>query len=58
MAGDPLVLAAGFVAAALSGYFAIGFLLRHLSRVGFMPYAVYRIALAAVVLVIWFTRSG
>jgi undecaprenyl-diphosphatase len=58
LAGDPLVLAAGFVAAALSGYFAIGFLMRHLTRVGFLPYAVYRIALAAVILVIWFTRSG
>ena len=55
-AGDPLVLAAGFAAAALSGYFAIGFLLRHLNRVGFLPYAVYRIALAVVVLAIWLTR--
>jgi undecaprenyl-diphosphatase len=56
-AGDPVVLAAGLVAAAVSGYFAIGFLLRHLARVGFLPYALYRIALAVVVLAIWFTRS-
>jgi len=56
--GDPTVLAVGLVAAAASGYFAIGFLLRHLNRVGFLPYAVYRILLAAVVLFIWFVRSA
>jgi undecaprenyl-diphosphatase len=57
-AGDPVVLAAGLVASAVSGYLAIGFLLRHLSRVGFLPYALYRIALAVVVLAVWITRSA
>lgn len=56
LAGDPVVLVSGLVAAALSGYFAIGFLLRHLGRVGFLPYAVYRIVLAVVVLALWVTR--
>jgi len=56
--GDPVVLASGLVAAAVSGYLAIGFLLRHLGRVGFMPYAIYRIALAVVILGIWFTRPA
>ena len=57
-AGDPAVLAAGLLAAAVSGYLAIGFLLRHLARTGFLPYALYRIALAAVVLAVWLTRSS
>ena len=57
-AGDPAVLASGLVAAAVSGYLAIGFLLRHLSKVGFLPYAVYRIVLAVVVLAIWLTRAS
>jgi len=52
-----IVLASGLVTAAISGYLAIGFLLRHLARVGFFPYALYRIALAVVVLAVWFTRS-
>ncbi len=56
-AGDPVVLASGMIAAAVSGYLAIGFLLRHLARVGFLPYALYRIALAVVVLGLWITRS-
>lgn len=56
-AGEPLVLASGLVAAGVSGYLAIGFLLRHLSRVGFLPYALYRIVLAVVVLAVWLTRS-
>jgi undecaprenyl-diphosphatase len=55
-AGDPVVLACGLVAAAVSGYLAIGFLLRHLTRVGFLPYALYRIVLAVVVLALWVTR--
>jgi undecaprenyl-diphosphatase len=57
-AGDPLVLAAGLVAAGISGYLAIGFLLRHLTRVGFLPYALYRIVLAVVILLVWLTRSS
>lgn len=56
--GPPAVLAAGTVAAAVSGYFAIDFLLRHVSRSGFTPFALYRIALAGVVLVLWFARGA
>jgi undecaprenyl-diphosphatase len=57
-AGDPLVVGAGILASAISGYFAIGVLLRHVTRAGFTPYAVYRILLAAVILAIWLTRSN
>ena len=56
-AGDPAVTGAGIAASAISGYFAIGILLRHVTKSGFTPYAIYRIALAAVVLGFWFTRT-
>lgn len=56
--GDPAVLGAGMAAAAVSGYLAIGFLLKHISRSGFAPYAIYRIALAAFILFLWLTRTS
>jgi undecaprenyl-diphosphatase len=56
--GDPAVVGAGMVASAVSGYLAIGFLLRHIGRTGFAPYAVYRIALAAFILFLWLTRTS
>jgi undecaprenyl-diphosphatase len=56
--GDPAVLFSGMAAAAVSGYLAIGFLLRHIGRTGFAPYAVYRIALAAFILFLWLTRTS
>ncbi len=56
--GPPAVLLAGMAAAAVSGYLAIDLLLRYVSRNGFAPFAVYRIALAAVVLGLWFVRAA
>jgi undecaprenyl-diphosphatase len=56
--GPPSVVAAGMIASAISGYLAIGFLLRHVGRTGFAPYAIYRIALAAVILFVWLTRTS
>ena len=56
--GEPSVLLPGLVAAAISGYLAIGFLLRHIGRTGFAPYAIYRIALAAFILYWWLTRPS
>ena len=55
--GPPAVTLAGMSAAAISGYLAIGFLLRHIGRTGFAPYAVYRIVLAAIILYVWLTRT-
>jgi undecaprenyl-diphosphatase len=55
---EPTIVLTGLVCAAVSGYLAIGFLLRHIVRTGFWPYALYRILLAAVVLALWFTKSG
>ncbi len=43
---------AGGAAAALTGYFAIGFLLSRLKAGTFRPYAIYRLLLAAVLLIV------
>jgi len=56
--GEPTVIVSGMVAAAISGYLAIGFLLRHIGRTGFAPYAIYRIALAAFILFWWLTQRS
>lgn len=43
---------AGCASAAVTGYFAIGFLLSRLKAGTFRPYAIYRLVLAAVLLVV------
>jgi undecaprenyl-diphosphatase len=45
----PAVL--GFLAAAISSYLTIKYLLRYLQHHTFIPFAIYRVLLAAVVLV-------
>jgi undecaprenyl-diphosphatase len=55
---EPRTVLIGMAFAAVSGYAAIGFMLRHVRMTGLWPYALYRIALAAVVLALWFTKSG
>jgi len=45
----------GGIAAAFTGYFAIQFLLRHLGRGGYRPYAIYRLCFAALLLILCFT---
>lgn len=45
-------LAAGFIAAAISGFWAIGFLLRFVRHSSLRPFAVYRIALGITLLLI------
>jgi undecaprenyl-diphosphatase len=52
-----LPLAVGFVTAAISGGLAIAFLLRYLTRGSFVPFAIYRIALAVVVAGILIVRG-
>jgi undecaprenyl-diphosphatase len=52
----PGTLAVGVVAAALFGVLAIRMLLGLLRRVGFGVFAVYRVLLAAGVLVFWMTH--
>ncbi len=49
---DAWPLAAGFIAAAASGFWAIGFLLRFLRRSSLRPFAIYRIILGISLLLI------
>ena len=56
--GDLVSLAAGIAAAGVSGYLAIGFLLRFLERNGTHVFAAYRIALGAALLVMDFAWQG
>jgi undecaprenyl-diphosphatase len=51
-------LAAGVVASALSGGLAIGFLLRHLAHHSFLPFAWYRIGLAALSAAVLLARGA
>jgi undecaprenyl-diphosphatase len=53
--GAPALLVAGILASAVSGALAIAFLLRYLARGSFRPFALYRFALAALVvgLLLW-----
>jgi undecaprenyl-diphosphatase len=51
------VLGAGVASAAVTGFLCIKFFLRYLTRGSFLPFVVYRLLLAAVILVFWFTAS-
>lgn len=53
----PLPLLVGAAAAFITGWLCIGLLLRFLRRGTLMPFAVYRVLLAAALLVLWF-RQG
>ncbi len=53
---DMTMVGAGFVAAALSGFFAIGFLMNYLRKHPLHNFVYYRWALAAVVLGIWLSK--
>ena len=50
-AGQTTLLAIGFVAAAVTGYLAIRFLLRHLQRHSLYPFAIYCWVAGAVSLI-------
>ena len=51
MSIGPLIV--GMVAAFVSGMFAIGFLLRYLRTRSLTIFVVYRLVLAAIVVVVW-----
>ncbi len=55
MAAAPLLYAAGIVAAFVSGYLAIKFLLHYLSRHGLGVFALYRVAVGIIILAIGLT---
>jgi undecaprenyl-diphosphatase len=54
--GDQAAFALGVVAAAISGYLCIAFLLRYLQRNSTLPFVLYRVALAATIVVIALVR--
>lgn len=54
--GAGATLALGILSAAIAGYLAIGFLLNYLRRSSLTPFVVYRIVLAAVVVIVFFLR--
>ncbi len=54
---DMTLVGAGFVAAAISGFFAIGFLMNYLRKHPLHNFVYYRFALAAVVLAAWLLHS-
>ena len=49
------VLGVGVAAAAVTGFFCIKFFLRYLTRGSFAPFVVYRVLLAVVILIFYFT---
>ncbi len=49
------VLGAGVAAAAVTGFLCIKFFLRYLTRGSFLPFAIYRLLLAGIVLIFYFT---
>jgi len=48
------VMGAGAAAAAVTGFFCIKFFLRYLTRGSFLPFTIYRLLLAAVILIFFF----
>ncbi len=54
---DMSLVGAGFVAASISGFFAIGFLMNYLRKHPLHNFVYYRFALAAVVLIAWLLHS-
>jgi undecaprenyl-diphosphatase len=50
----PILL--GIIAAAISGYLAIKYMLRFIQQVGYAPFFWYRLALAVVIVVVYFAR--
>ncbi len=55
---ETLVLVSGFLSAAIVGYLCIKYLLRYLQHGNLYAFAWYRLALAAVVVVVYFQRGG
>jgi len=56
--GDALVIAVGFIAAFVSGMLVVRWLVGFVGRRGFVPFALYRIALGLVMLAVLILRGG
>jgi undecaprenyl-diphosphatase len=55
---DPREMLIGVTVAAVVGYACIHYFLRFIARIGFLPFAVYRLVLAAVVAVVFYEMGG
>jgi undecaprenyl-diphosphatase len=47
-------LAIGVVVSAVVAYLSIEFFMRFVSKIGLLPFAIYRLGLAAVIVYVWF----
>jgi len=54
--GIDAFMIAGIIAAAVSGYLAIKFMLRFIQKVGYAPFFWYRLALALVIIAVYFLQ--
>jgi len=54
---EPVPLVLGFLAAAISSYFAVYFLLRYLRRRNFLPFVIYRFLFAFLILIVIIFKS-
>jgi len=54
---EPIPLLLGFLAAAISSYFAVYFLLRYLRRRNFLPFVIYRFLFAFLILIVIIFKS-
>ncbi len=56
--GSAAVLMAGFIAAALSGFFSIAFLMRFIRTNSFTPFVAYRLVLGAFIIIMALRAAG
>ena len=49
-------IVAGVLAAALSGYLAIKYMLKFIQKVGYAPFFYYRVALAGIIVIYYFSK--
>jgi undecaprenyl-diphosphatase len=54
--GISLALLVGILASAISGYLAIKYMLRFIQKVGYAPFFWYRLALAGLIVIIYFVK--
>ena len=55
-AGIDLPIILGIIAAAISGYLAIKYMLRFIQKIGYAPFFWYRLALAFIIIAVYSAR--
>lgn len=56
-AGITLPIVLGIIVAAVSGYFAIKYMLRFIQKVGYAPFFWYRLVLAGIIIIVYLARQ-